>query len=107
MPLSLYLNLSLHLAKAYMLYFEITKEDRFALITQQILKPLTSYGQGDIYLFLAYASVSRKESALARHWLGKYAKSTEFDFVLLREHAAFVDLHQEDWFIKLMQSKLH
>ena len=95
MPLSLYLNLSL--------YFEITKEDRFALITQQILKPLTSYGQGDIYLFLAYASVSRKESALARHWLGKYAKSTEFDFVLLREHAAFVDLHQEDWFIKLMQ----
>ena len=36
MPLSLYLNLSLHLAKAYMLYFEITKEDRFALITQQI-----------------------------------------------------------------------
>ena len=107
MPLLSYLNLSLHLAKAYMLYFEITKEDRFALITQQILKPLTSYGQGDIYLFLAYASVSRKESALARHWLGKYAKSTEFDFVLLREHAAFVDLHQEDWFIKLMQSKLH
>ena len=25
MPMSLYLNLSLHLAKAYMLYFEITK----------------------------------------------------------------------------------
>ena len=43
MPLSLYLNLSLHLAKAYMLYFEITKEDRFALITQQILKPPVSY----------------------------------------------------------------
>ncbi|MFI7969169.1 hypothetical protein ACFMKD_35060, partial [Acinetobacter baumannii] len=40
MPLSLYLNLSLHLAKAYMLYFELNKEKRFALITQQILKPL-------------------------------------------------------------------
>ena len=37
MPLSLYLNLSLCLAKAYMIYFEITKEQRFALITQQIL----------------------------------------------------------------------
>ena len=33
MPLSLYLNLSLCLAKAYMIYFEITKEQRFALIT--------------------------------------------------------------------------
>ncbi|HBI9052993.1 hypothetical protein PXZ92_13190, partial [Acinetobacter baumannii] len=30
MPMSLYLNLSLHLAKAYMLYFELNKEKRFA-----------------------------------------------------------------------------
>lgn len=27
MPMSLYLNLSLHLAKAYMLYFELNKEN--------------------------------------------------------------------------------
>jgi len=52
MPLSLYLNLSLCLAKAYMIYFELTKEQRFALITQQILKPLAYTEHLDIYFFL-------------------------------------------------------
>lgn len=42
-----------------MLYFEISQETRFALITQQILKPLTNYNHGDIYLFLAYASAAK------------------------------------------------
>ena len=32
MPLSLYLDLSLHLAKAYMIYFELTKEQLFDFI---------------------------------------------------------------------------
>lgn len=49
MPLSLYLNLSLCLAKAYMIYFELTKEQRFALITQQILKPLAYTEHLEIY----------------------------------------------------------
>ena len=48
MPLSMYINLSLHLAKAYMLYFEITREVRFALIVQQILKPMKLDDYGDI-----------------------------------------------------------
>lgn len=64
MPLSLYLNLSLHLAKAYMLYFEITKEDRFALITQQILKPLTSYGQA---IFTCFWPMPRSVEK-SQHW---------------------------------------
>ena len=32
MPMSVYIQLSLHLAKAYMIYFELTKESRYALI---------------------------------------------------------------------------
>ncbi|VCW83727.1 hypothetical protein BANRA_04023 [Acinetobacter baumannii] len=47
MPMSLYLNLSLHLAKVYMLYFEL-KRKTFALIAQQILKPLAHHQHGDI-----------------------------------------------------------
>ncbi|MDV2439326.1 hypothetical protein QR665_07520 [Acinetobacter gerneri] len=107
MPLSLYLDLSLHLAKAYMMYFEISKEHRFALICQQILKPLTSYDHADIFFFLAYASVSKDELALTRHWLGKYAKHADFDLALLQEHPAFDQVCKTDWFIKLIQSKLH
>ncbi|WP_411684325.1 hypothetical protein [Acinetobacter indicus] len=107
MPLSLYLNLSLTLAKAYMLYFEISQETRFALITQQILKPLTNYNHGDIYLFLAYASAAKKENALTQHWLTKYRKTAEFDADLLREHTAFEHCHGQSWFVQLIQPRLH
>ncbi|SPL69697.1 hypothetical protein [Acinetobacter stercoris] len=107
MPLSLYLNLSLHLAKAYMLYYEISKETRFALITQQILKPLTPYENVDIYFFLAYASMSKNETALTRHWLNKYMKHPEHDLDLVRQHSAFNSVRKEEWFVKLIQDKLH
>ena len=107
MPMSLYLNLSLHLAKAYMLYFEITKEQRFALITEQILKPLSQHGHSDIYFFLAYASVSKNQTALTRHWLTKYSKSVDFDLELLQKHPSFRVLREEIWFVELLPSKLH
>lgn len=107
MPMRLYVELSLQLAKAYMLYFEITKEQRFALITQQILKPLTQHENSDIYFLLAYASVSKNETALTRHWLNKYSKTTDFDLALLQQHPSFKVIHQESWFIKLLHSKVH
>ena len=107
MPMRLYLNLSLHLAKAYMLYFEITKEQRFALITEQILKPLSQHGHSDIYFFLAYASVSKNQTALTRHWLTKYSKSVDFDLELLQKHPSFRVLREEIWFVELLPSKLH
>lgn len=107
MLMRVYIDLSLHLAKAYMVYFEITKETRFALITKQILKPLTQHENGDIFLFLAYASVVRDEMALTRHWLMKYSQTAEFDMELLGQHRSFKALHSEDWFKKLLKQKLH
>lgn len=107
MPMRTYLNLSLHLAKAYMLYFEITKEQHFALITQQILKPLSQHEHSDIYFFLAYASISKNQIALTRHWLTKYSKSVDFDLELLQQHPSFRVVREEIWFVKLLQSKLH
>lgn len=107
MPMRLYLNLSLHLAKAYMIYFEISHEKRYALITQQILKPLSQHENGDIYFFLAYASASKEEFAMTRHWLSKYVKSAEVDVALLQEHSAFKHARQQPWFNELIQHKLH
>lgn len=107
MPLRLYVDLSLHLAKAYMIYFEITREARFATITQQILKPMTHDDFGDIYFFLAYASAAKSEPSLARHWLKKYSATQAFDLELLREHTAFAAYREEDWFNSLLQSKMH
>lgn len=107
MPMSLYIKLSLHLAKAYMIFFEITKETRYALITKQILQPLTQHENGDIYFMLAYASVSKNDLALTRHWLNKYVKTTEFDLALLQEHSSFRIIRKETWFTQLVQNKLH
>lgn len=107
MPMSVYMDLSLYLAKAYMIYYEITKELRFALITQQILKPIVSDEYGDVYFFLAYAAISKAELSMTRHWLTKYGKTAAFDASLLQEHPAFQALHTETWFIQLMRIKLH
>lgn len=107
MPLRIYLNLSIQLAKAYMMYFEITKEQRFALITQQILKPLNQHAHSDIYFLLAYASISKNETALTRHWLSKYSKMADFDVELIHTHPAFKSIQQEIWFRELFKGKLH
>ena len=107
MPLSLYLNLSLYLAKAYMIYFELTKEQRFALITQQILKPLAHHNHLDIYFFLAYASAAKQEQALTQHWLKKYVSCLDHDLELLQAHPAFKVIRNEDWFKILIRNKAH
>ena len=107
MPLSLYIKLSLHLAKAYMMFFEITKEVRYAIITQQIMKQVASYEHGEIAFFLAYAYASHAKPALTRHWLGKYMASAEFDLSLVQQHPAFDAYRQLDWFKHLIAQKLH
>ena len=107
MPMQLYIDLSLHLGKAYMMFFEITREQRYALIAQQVLKPLAKANDGNILFFLAYAAASRKEPAMTRHWLAKYSKSVEFDLCLVKLHPAFDSYHEEIWFQQLIQAKLH
>lgn len=107
LPLKIFVDLSLHLAKAYMMYYEITKEQKFALVTQQIIKPLAHYQHGDIYFFLAYAAAVQQQPALTRHWLSKYSQTAEFDFNLLQQHPAFMHEHQSAWFIALVKQKMH
>ena len=106
-PLQLYLDLSLTLAKAYMIYFELSKEQRFALITQQILKPLAHHEHADIYFFLAYAAAAKQQPAFTQHWLGKYLLCPAHDLELLHAHPAFTATRQSDVFKNLMQHKAH
>ncbi|MDO2211797.1 hypothetical protein Q2457_25205, partial [Escherichia coli] len=82
-------------ATAYMLYFELNKEKRFALIAQQILNPLAHPQHGDIYFVLAYASAAQQESALTRHWLTKYLSTAQCDLELLHEHPIFNPVRHE------------
>lgn len=107
MPMRVYINLSLTLAKAYMMYFDLTHEDRFALITKQILKPLTQHNHPDVFLMLASACATKNETALARHWLKKYSLCNEFDLAHLHQYEIFNQFKNEDWFIELIKTKLN
>ncbi|MEB3752984.1 hypothetical protein [Acinetobacter sp. MD2(2019)] len=107
MPMRDYIQLSLQLGKAYMMYFELTQEHKFAIITQQILKPLAHLQDANVYFFLAYASSVKNEVALTKHWLKKYAKTEYVDVQLLIEHSGFAGLRQESWFKDLVKAQLH
>lgn len=107
MPMRTYIDLSLHLAKAYMIYFDITKEDRFALITKQILKPLTCHDHAEVFLMLASACATNNETALARHWLMKYSKTTDFSLDVFKQYTIFDQFKNQAWFIDLIKTKLN
>ena len=107
MPMSLYLDLSIELAKAYMTYFKISGEARFALITQQILKPLAHHHHADVYLYLAHASVVKDEIAMTQHWLKKYFAQDLAKLEHVMQIPAFDRVKQLDWFKAMMNPHLH
>lgn len=107
MPMRIYLNLSIKLAQAYLTYFDITQEQRFALITQQILKPLSFHEHAEIYLLLAQANFHKNEPALVRHWLSKYVKHADFDLSALQRHVSYAEIKQQDWLQVLLKSKMN
>jgi len=102
-----YIDLSLQLVKAYMIYYELSQDQKFALITQQILKPLAHFQDGNIYFYLAYASAVKDETAMTRHWLIKYADTDCFDLHLLKQHHAFRLQQKERWFTDILNKKLN
>lgn len=71
MPLSLYLDLSILLAQAYLVYFELSQQTRYALIAQQILKPLAHHQSIEIYQVLIQAAHAQQHNAMAQHWRKK------------------------------------
>lgn len=104
---ALYVSLTVQLGQAYMLYYEIEQQQHFALICQQIVKPLSHLADADIYCLLAYAAVVQQHMAMARHWLLKYSQCASFDVALLWQHPAFSTLQHLDWFKQLRQRTLH
>lgn len=88
MPLSLYIGLSAVLGEAYLAYFSVTGETRYALISEQIARPLAHHDLPEIYRVLVQATTAQGKLALARHWQKKLHHSE-------RHHAKVLsDTHQ-------------
>lgn len=71
MPMSLYLSLSLALSDVYLHYFSIDASQKYAIIAEQILKPLAHHNHPDIFANLQRACQHQNKLALARHWQQK------------------------------------
>lgn len=69
--IDMYLKLSICLGQTYMTYFDITQETKYALIAQQILKPLAHYQHRAIYQLLHESAIAQQQSAMAQHWYKK------------------------------------
>lgn len=98
---AIFVDLSLALVQAYMRYYELTHELKFATIMQQILKPMAHLQYADIYLMLAYACACKQEPALTRHWLTKYCACNDSNLNSLNRFRVFDRFKQEVWFQSL------
>lgn len=71
MPMALYLSLSLALSDVYLHYFSIDPSQKYAIIAEQILKPLAHHNHPDVFNNLQIACQYQNKPALARHWQQK------------------------------------
>ncbi|MFB2538639.1 MULTISPECIES: hypothetical protein [unclassified Acinetobacter] len=106
MPLSLYIDLSVALADAYFVYYTLEKQNRFAVIIQQILKPLAHHEHADIYYHLACVSAIQNKPAMLQHWLKKYLKHENSELARIHDNRVFVDFKELDWWQNLLKTKL-
>lgn len=76
MPLSLYLDLSVMLAKVYLASHHHSGHLPYAIVCEQILKPLAHHNRNDIYETLADSAACQQKNALHRHWTKKAQEIT-------------------------------
>lgn len=69
--LSIYLELSIVLAQTYLSYYHLTQQIHFAVIAQQIIKPLAHHQHLQIYQLLQHCAIAQQQSAMAQYWQQK------------------------------------
>ncbi|XID74460.1 hypothetical protein ACF3NA_07950 [Alkanindiges sp. WGS2144] len=105
-----HLELSAALGEAYLSFYQYTKEQRYMVISKQVLKALSHYDSPVILLALARLSAFEGHAALVRHWLTRLLRLPEADFQFMDsiKQAPELSTHiQQDWFKQLLQQKLH
>lgn len=88
LPMTLYLQLSLLLAKCYFALYNSNKQAHFLIICEQILKPLSHHNYQEIYELLAQVNDLQNKPKLSQYWQNK-AKTANtfsvFDTVLINK----------------------
>ena len=103
----LHTMLSSHLADVYLQFYRLTHETKYLIVVGQILRPLSTINDPQIFLGLARMDAALNKPALTQHWLTRlmrFASISLADWIDAPEFAAF---RQEDWFVQMKQQYLH
>lgn len=103
-------RLSTCLAQIYLAFYQITHEERYLTICNQILKPLAHLNTAEILLNLARTSAAANHPALTKHWLSKLMKHHAQEVMTelldeLLQYPEFKSFKHEDWFQALLPKR--
>lgn len=102
-----YEHVAVGLAEAYLAFFALTHEARYATIANQILRPLSGSGPAPVLLTLARIESVVGHLALAQHWLRRYVTTVGASLLELDQAQELASLHQQPWWPALRQQLMH
>lgn len=102
-----HVQLSAQLADLYLQFFQVTQEQRYLLITGQILKPLAHSGQQPILWHLVRLSAVSQQPALTQHWLKKLLNSNQITWAQLDDLVELHPMRGSGWLQVLQQQYQH
>ncbi len=104
------LELSAALGEAYLRFYHLTQEQRYLIVSRQIVKPLSHHGHPLILFILLRLSVIEGSLSLAKHWLTRLMRLPviyPLQIADIYNAHELSDLTQEEWFKQLLKQKLH
>lgn len=101
------LQLSSSLSEIYLSFYQLTHEQRYLTICNQILKPLAHHEDANILLRLVRTNAAANHPALTKHWLGKLLKLQDADIAQIRHSSELSVFKGTDWLEELLKQKLH
>lgn len=109
--LALHMRLCVCLAQVYLTFFQVTHQNHYLIICNQILKPHAHHRDADILIALVRTNAAANQPALTRHWLGKLMQHHAQDAMhhltdQLLHYPELQPFQQEDWFIQLLKPTL-
>ena len=105
-----HIELSAALGETYLTYYHLTQEQRYLIITKQVVKPLSHHAHPLILFILVRLNVLEGHLSLAKHWLTRLMHLPTLHPLQFEDIQTTKELSKvvsEDWFKQLLKQKLH
>lgn len=102
-----HIELSAALGETYLQFYHVTQEQRYLIISRQVIKPLSHHPSPEILLALARLSATEKHPSLVKHWLTRLMQLPNMDMMRIRQATELDGYRHEDWFNNLLKPYLH